>query len=482
MKTEATNGLDFVFYPRSIAVVGASPTEFYTIALMMGKLRDHLYLVNPNYEEIHGRKSYASILDIDGPVDYVILALPAKFVLETVRDCVKKNVKVVHSFTSGFSETGLREGIEMERELLSIVKGNLRLLGPNCMGIYCPKSGLSFNPLSTLEEGHIGLISQSGSFAHFFIHGERSRNVKISKMVSYGNAVDLDCPEFLRYMADDPDTNVIALYVEGVKDGRPLRSALEYASSKKPVIALKGGMSRQGGKVASSHTGALAGSGQTWATLFRQTKVVQVDDVDELMNAAIAMGDLKPPLGKGVSIITYSGGFSVVQSDMCAKEGLDVPAFSKAAVEKLRKFVPSSGTMVGNPLDAWPLFYRFEGSEGTMADALRIISGETNIHSIIVQYDVLKYMVARWGKEFLERFDKVASRLFDGLRYARDDAGKLVLVSLTSDPYSDNEIERKYMLAFKKRCESEGFPVYPSLKDAVKTVANMYRYAELKKE
>jgi acyl-CoA synthetase (NDP forming) len=480
MKNEATSDLNLVFSPRNVAVIGASPTDFYTLALMMGKLKDRLYLVNPNYTEIHGRKAYASILDIEELVDYVVLALPAKFVLDVVRDCIKKNVKVVHSFTSGFGETGLKEGIERENKLSSLIRGKLRFLGPNCMGTYCPSSGLSFNPLATHEEGHIGVISQSGTFAQVFIAAEGSRNVKISKMVSYGNAVDLDCPEFLRFLADDPDTKVIALYVEGVKDGRPLRSALEYASSKKPVIALKGGMTGQGGRVASSHTGALAGTGQTWSTLFKQTGVVQVDDFDDLLNVTIAMNESAPPHGKGVSIVTYSGGFSVVQSDTCAKTGLDVPAFSPKAVEELRKFIPSSGTMIGNPLDAWQIFYKYEDSEGTLVDVLRIVSGEKDIHSIIVQYDVVRFMILRWGKEFEGRFEKVARKLFEGLHYARDKGGKLVLMSMLVDPYSDNEIERKYLLEFKKRCESEGFSVYPSLKDAAKVVANMYRYTEMR--
>ncbi len=240
------------------------------------------------------------------------------------------------------------------------------MIGPNCMGIYCPRSGLSFNPGSKLIEGHIGVISQSGTFAQGFIHAGRSRNVNISKMVSYGNAIDLDCPEFLTYMADDPDTRVIALYVEGVKEGGPVRAALEYAASRKPVIVLKGGMTKQGGRVASSHTGALAGSGETWATLFRQTGVVQVDDFEDLVNTVIALNDSPLPGGNGVSIVTYSGGFSVVQSDMCIKAGLEVPQLSPAAVKELREFVPASGTMIGNPLDAWQLFYKYGDNEKSL--------------------------------------------------------------------------------------------------------------------
>lgn len=474
-----TTNLDEVFLPRSVAVVGSSPTEFYTISLLLGKLRDRFYPVNPNYPEVHGRKCYPSILDVPDPVDYVILALPAQYVLKTVDECIRKGVKCIHSFTSGFSETGLPEGIEREKELAALIKGRVRMIGPNCMGIYCPESGLSFHPASSSESGHIGVISQSGTFAQGFIHAGRSRNVKISKMVSYGNAIDLDCPEFLTYLADDPATHVIALYVEGVRDGGPVRAALEYASSRKPVIALKGGVTKQGGRVASSHTGALAGSGETWATLFRQTGTVQVDDFEDLVNTAIALGDSPLPRGNGVSIVTYSGGFSVVQSDMCIRAGLEVPPLSPPAVAQLREFVPASGTMIGNPLDAWQLFYKYGDNEKSMKDVIQVIAGEKDIHSIILQFDTIRFMVGMWGDKAGERLEIVAGRMLDGCRYARDEKGKLVLISMFLDPYAENETERKLSIGFKKRCESQGFPVFSSLGAAVKTISNMYRYTAI---
>ncbi len=475
-----TTNLDDVFFPRNVAVIGASPTNFYTMALLQGKLRDHLYLVNPNYKEIHGRRSYSSILDIEGPVDYVILALPATYVLDIVKACVRKGVKAIQSFTSGFGETALREGLQMERELSAMVRGKVRLIGPNCMGIYCPRSGLSFNPASTHEAGNIGVISQSGTFAQFFIHAGKPRNVKISKMVSYGNGVDLDCPDFLEYFADDPDTLVIALYVEGTRDGRRLMSALEYASHKKPVIALKGGVTREGGRVAASHTGALAGSGKMWSTMFNQAGAVQVDDFEDLLNLAVALDGPPLPAGNGVSLITYSGGFSVVQSDMCVKAGLAVPQFSPQAVERLREFVPVSGTMIGNPLDAWQLFYKYSEEEATLKDVFRIVSEESEVHSIIVQFDVIKFMLNIWRDEFDKFFGGVADRLLEGCRYARDKKRKPVFLSMFLDPYLDVDLERKYNLAFKRRCESEGFPVFPTLRDAVRTVGRIHDYTQMK--
>jgi len=481
MNTKVIANLDEVFLPRSVAVVGSSPKEFYTFSLMMGKLRDRFYPVNPNYQEIHGIKCHASILDIAEPVDYVILDLPARYVLKTVDECIQKGVKCIHAFTSGFSETGLPEGIQLEKQLAALIRGKVRMIGPNCMGIYCPKSGLSFNSTSTRIEGHIGVISQSGTFAQAFVHAEKSRNVSVSKVVSYGNAIDLDCPDFLTYLADDPDTHVIALYVEGVKEGGPIRAALEYAAARKPVVALKGGITRQGGRVASSHTGALAGSGETWATLFRQTGVAQVDDFDDLLNTVIALSDCPLPKGNGVSIITYSGGFSVVQSDMCIRAGLEVPQFSPAAVAELREFVPASGTMVGNPLDTWQLFYKYGENEKSLKDVFRIIASEKDVHSILLQFDVIRFMISMWGDKVEERLKVVADRILEGCLYARDEKGKLVIISIFQDPYSENELERKLSMALKKRCEAEGFPVFPTLNEAVRTVSNIYSYTQIRR-
>ncbi len=480
MRASIFEELNGIFFPRNTAIIGASPKDNYTYSLLATKMRDNLYLVNPNYQEILGRKSYANIRDIDAPIDYVVIAVPAEHVLGAVGDCIKKGVKGVHIFTSGFSETALPEGIRREKELAELAIGKIRIIGPNCMGTYCPKSGLSFNPASTNVEGNIGVITQSGTFAQAFIYAGRTMNMRISKMISYGNAIDLNCPDFLEYLADDPDTKVIALYIEGIRDGQRLRSALEYAAGKKPLVALKGGVTAAGGRVASSHTGSLAGAAQTWSTMFKQSGVVQVDDVDDLLNTVKAMSLSRIPAGNGVSIVTYSGGFAVVQSDMCVKAGLQVPQFSTKAVDELRKFVPVAGTMIGNPLDSWQLFYRYSG-EGRLSDVLRIVSGEDQIHIIILQFDIIRFMTMMWGQTTEEKLKAIADDFIAGLRYARDKAGKMVMVTIALDPYTDNEMERRLSLLLRNICDEAGFAVAASLAEAIRTVSYMYRYAAITK-
>ena len=304
----------------------------------------------------------------------------------------------------------------------------------------------------------------------------------MSKLISYGNAVDIDCPELLDYFADDPDTHIIALYIEGIRDGRVLKESLDRAAAKKPVIALKGGITEEGGRVASSHTGSLAGAGRIWETMFQQAGVLLVNDIDELINTALGFSSLKPPRGKGISIITYSGGFSVVQSDLAIKAGLDVPQLSAQAREKLREIVPSAGTMIGNPLDAWPVFHRVNKGQGTLDEIIRIIADESQIHSIILQVDNLRFLAATWGKKFEEGFNSFSNIVTDGCRYTRDTTGKVIMVSMYIEPFLSNERERKLYLDFKMRCEAQNLLVYPTLKSAINTVSNMYRYTQLKHE
>ncbi len=480
MTTEVSANLDSIFLPRNVAVIGSSATEFFTWSIINGKLKDHFFPVNPNYTEVLGRKCYGSILDIEEPIDYAISVVPNRFVIKAVANVFRKELKECTFIPRDSVRAGTPEGIKLEKELAELVKGKIRMIGPNCMGIYCPKSGLSFNPLSSHREGNVGIITQSGSFAQYFIQSEKPRNIRISKMISYGNAVDIDCPEILDYYANDPDTHVIALYIEGIRNGRLLKDSLERAAARKPVIVLKGGMTEQGSRVASSHTGSLAGAGRVWETMFKQAGVLMVDDIDDLINAALGFSNLKPPQGKGISIITYSGGFSVIQSDMAVKNGLDVPQLSKEAREKLTKIVPQAGTMIGNPLDAWPVFHRVDRSEGTLDEIMKIIADDSQIYSIIVQADTLRFLAASWGKKFPESFEKFCNIISDGCRYVRDTKGKVIMISSYVETFLDNERERRLYLDFKARCEADNIPVYSSLKAAIDTVGNMHRYTHLK--
>ena len=467
---------DYIFNPRSIAVIGASQTDGFTRSLTKTeKIKDNLFLVNPNHKELFGKRCYPSILDIEEQVDYVVIAVSALLIPQVLKDCIEKGVKIAHVFSSGFSETGIAERIKLEDELKEITKGKIRLIGPNCLGIYCPKSGLSFSPEASTEEGPVGVISQSGTFADLFLDIGKIRNIKFSKVISYGNGVDLDCPDFLEYLAEDDETKSIALYIEGIRDGRRLKSALKKAASKKPIVALKGGVTEHGSRAAASHTGSLAGSPKIWRAFFEQVGVVQVESFDELVDTILAISCAPLPSGKGVSIITHSGGFSVLETDICVKAGLEVPQFGEKTLRKLEKLVPVAGTSIKNPLDAWPIFYR----SSILRDTIKAIALDENIHSLVLHIDELKYWKQILAEELEGFVRKALGFMMDACEYARDEIKKPVMICVSLETYSEDEEDRKYHLMVKKEFENRGFPVYPTLEGAIKPLFNLHKYRTL---
>ncbi len=470
---------DYIFNPNSVAIIGASPHDLATLAQMSTKIRDRLFLVNPQYTEVRGKKCYPSIADVESEIDYVILIVSATVVPQVLEECIQKGVKVAQIYTAGFSETGIPERIEMEKRLKETAAGKIRIIGPNCFGVYCPRSGLAVVPESPDEEGHIGVVTQSGSVAESFSYFARTKNLRFSKMVSYGNAIDLDAPDFLDYLADDPDTRMIAFYVEGSRNAARLKTALTNAARKKPVVAIKGGMTDQGIRAAASHTGSMTGTPEIWKALFRQAGALQVESFDEMTNILLALRGSPAPAGPAVAIVTNSGGFSVIQTDLCMKAGVEVPRFSPATLKRLRQLVPIAGTSIGNPLDAWPIFYNIS-AEGNLADIIKTVSGDVNIHSLVFQFDQFRYLRRVLGPGVEAHMEKVIQLMIEGLEYTRDKEKKPVVITVSLDPYLEDEQDRNTSLKMKRALAERGFPVYSNLDGAIKAVANLYRFAQFR--
>ncbi|MCX6005374.1 MAG: CoA-binding protein [Chloroflexi bacterium] len=478
MDKEKYEEFDKIFHPDNVAVIGASPvSDIASLALMSTKIRDRVYFVNPKYSEIFGRKCYPSILNVPVPIDYVIFGINARFVPDVLAECIQKGVKTAHIYTSGFSETGLPEGIELEKKLKQVAKGKIRLIGPNCFGIYCPESGLAIIPESSEEKGNVGVITQSGSIAESFSYFGKTKNLRFSKVISYGNASDFDCPDFLEYLADDAQTKVIALYIEGSSNGERLKRALRYATNRKPVVAIKGGLTEHGSRVATSHTASMTGTPQIWKSLFKQCGVVQVNNQDELVNAVMAFSYLNLPKGNRVSILSNSGGFSVIQTDLCYAEGIEVPRFTDGTIEQLRKLVPLAGTIIGNPLDAWPVYYKIYEKEGNLADIIGILGSDKNIDMLVVQFDQFRYIRRARQSEAGEHTRTLIEVMLKGMEYVRDVVGKPVIACVVIDPFLEDEEDRKYNLMMKHAFERRNFPVYPTLDAGIKAISKLYKYA-----
>jgi acetyltransferase len=377
--------LDPIFHPRSVALIGASgkPGKIGRV-FMDSFLRTgfrELYPVNPGEEEILGVKAYPSVLDIPYPVDLAIVITPTYSALPAVKDCAAKQVKTIVITTSGFAEAG-EDGEKVQKEMVRIARqSGARIIGPNCIGIYCPASKLPFLLGQGSEAGSVGLVSQSGFFADYLTLTATANGIAFSKAISCGNEADLTVMDFLEYLGEDPETRTIVAYLEGMKDGRRFYDAAADISKRKPIILLKGGMTEAGARAAISHTGALAGSRPVWEGALRHAGIVSARSFEEVLDFLYSFHLQPLPRGRRVGIISGPGGIAVATTDICLEMGLDVPQFSARTTDKLRKTMPLVGGSINNPID---LSLASLVGPHVYGDAIRILSEEESIDMLLV--------------------------------------------------------------------------------------------------
>ncbi len=411
-----------------------------------------IYPVNPNYAEVLGLKCYPGLRDIPGVVDHVIVTIPAESVLALLDDCIAKGIKSVHFFTAGFSESGNEERTRLEKAMLAKARaGGFRIFGPNCMGIFVPKNHLYHVVYSQrLEPGTIAFLSQSGGHTHDLPHLTRARGLKFSKLVSFGNALDVDESELLDYFAGDPDTEIIGAYLEGVKDGRRFLSALKKAAAVKPVVLYKGGTTEAGKRATRGHTASLTSSVAVFNSLCRQTHCIQVDDLDELVDAIVALRFANPiPRGKGVAVVGTGGGATVMASDEMEKAGLYLPTVPPQIGLELREYLPLAGSIIGNPIDARALLTR----PGILA-ILGWLGKRPDIDMFV--YHLGFHPATRWGRIPLDTMKECAGALGEVQRQT----GKPVLVAMRFPPDLKG---MEFFLGTQQVFVEAGFPVFHSL-------------------
>lgn len=350
--------LDAAFHPRSIAVVGASgnPSSMghrYMLYLVNHGYWGQIYPVTPHWPEVLGLKAYPTLKDTPGPVDYVICCLPASKVLDLLSQCPEKQVKAVHFFTGRLSETGHEDAVKLEKEILRQARElGIRLIGPNCMGLYYPKEGIAFGYEFPTEPGKVGMFLQSGGAATEFVRYASLQGIRFSKVISYGNALDLNETDFLEYLCQDHETEIIASYIEGIKDGRRFLNALSRATLSKPVIILKAGRSNAGSRQAASHTAALAGSSKIWETAIKQAGAIQARSAEEMIDLVASFYFLPPILGTRVGIAGGGGGRSVLSADAWEEAGFSLVSLPAQVEEEIKKTLPELWWgWIRNPVD-----------------------------------------------------------------------------------------------------------------------------------
>lgn len=350
--------LDTFFKADRIAVIGASREEGKVgNVIFKNFLEDFdkdVFPVNPNADEILGYKSYASVRDVPGKIELAVICIPAKFVPKTVIECGKKGVRHVIVISAGFKEVG---NDRLSKELhKALEKYDIKCIGPNCLGVYSSKGHVDtlFLPKDRLrrpKEGVISFVSQSGASGSAILDLAAAENFGFSKFVSYGNALNVDESDLIEYLGQDSDTGVICLYVEGVQDGRKFLDVCKKVAQKKPVIAIKGGVTEAGKKAALSHTGSLAGSAEVYFGAFKQAGITIADSLEEVFDYMKVFEKVRvKPKGDRVQVITNGGGFGILCSDAVAGVGLEMAEMSSAVQKPLKKKLPAIAA-VGNPID-----------------------------------------------------------------------------------------------------------------------------------
>ena len=448
--------LDPFFHPRSLALIGASSREGKVGRMFMDRFLEtgfqKLYPVNLRESEILGVKAYPTVTDIPDDVDLVLILTPPAAVMGTIKECIAKGVKGIVINTAGFGEGG-EEGKELERKMARIAKeGGARIVGPNCIGIYCPSSGLPFPLGPGQESGSVGVVSQSGSLADHLTLIATRNGVKFSKAISCGNECDLTAVDFLEYLGEDPDTEVIVSYLEGIKDGRRFNQLAREISKKKPIIAWKCGVSEAGARAAASHTGALAGSVPIWDGVLRGAGIISVKSLEEILDCLYAFYFQPLPAGRRVAIITGPGGPAVGTTDACLELGLEVPRLSKDVKEMLREAMPPVGTSAENPVD---LSLAVLVAPDIYGEVIRILGREGNVDMLLV--------IGSGG----EQFQSVIKEAVSDIRKPLATAVIMPLESLIQD----------YKLLM-----GSGIPIYPDPVRAIKALAKLADYAEFRRK
>ncbi|MEK3765426.1 acetate--CoA ligase family protein [Solibacillus sp. FSL K6-4121] len=354
------DGLDKMLNPTSVAIVGASEDAKKTGGRLLKYLVENnfegsVYPVNPKASEIRGYKAYPSIKEIPDTIDVACIVVAAKFVPNVMRDCVERGVKNVMIYSSGFVEVG-EHGKALQKEVLTIAKqGNIRILGPNTIGLASPSKNIYTAFGSALETknkiaGSIGFISQSGAMGSALLSRAWEDNIGFSRWISVANEADLTTSDFIQVLAQDEMTKVISVFMEGLKDVEAFERATTAAfKQQKPVLVYKTGRTDAGKKAVQSHTGSMAGDDAVYEAVFRKYNVLRVNQVEELVDIAAAFEIQPLPKGKRIGIITASGGACSILADLCSNAGLEVAEFTNNA-ELLHKLVPEFGSPK-NPID-----------------------------------------------------------------------------------------------------------------------------------
>jgi acetyl coenzyme A synthetase (ADP forming)-like protein len=441
-----------IFSPKSIAVVGASRSPMkigYEILqnILVHGYQGKVYPINPEAPEIMGLRSLPSVLAVKDDIDLAIIAVPAEFVPKVMTECAKKKVKGAIVISSGFGEIG-EKGKLLEQEVLQIARrGGVRLVGPNTLGYKDPIDKLDAAFVFGMPKpGEIALISQSGALCVGMVYYANGEHIGLSRVISVGNKADVDDADLIEYLDQDKATKVIAMYIEGIKDGKRFIDVARKC--RKPIVAIKAGRTPAGSAAASTHTGSLSGSDAVYDSAFKQVHIQRAYDVTEMFDFARALAYQPPALGNKVGIISNGGGAGIMAADWCESIGLKVPNLTKKTIDALRPHLPSI-TTARNPLDVTgdARFHRYHATGSIMIS-------DPNVDALIMT--CVHAGIAR-PREYVGAVIKLVEE--------KKNAKKPIVACWVGGPEIDEVVQE---------LREKNIPVYPSASRAAKAVRCLY--------
>ncbi len=462
------NGLDAIFAPSSIAVIGASTTPGKVghdifLNILRGGFKGVIYPVNPRARAVASVKAYQSILDIPDEVDLSFIILPPKLALNAVKESIEKGAKGIVIVSAGFREVG-GEGAEIEDKIAKICKeAKVRLVGPNCLGVINPIQDVQLNASFARRmpaPGKVSFISQSGALCTAVLDFAADRDFGFSKFISIGNKADVDEVDLLEYLWRDPYTEVIMIYLEELKRVREFIETAKKVTSgtrPKPVLVIKSGRTAAGAKAAASHTGAIAGSDAVYSAIFEQTGIIRAETINDLFDYATGftfksetpLGKMKTkiPTGNKVVIVTNAGGPGIVATDVTVSTGLELAKLRDETKEKLRRYLPPTAN-IENPVDVIG-----DATSDRYENALRAVIADPNVNGVLVILTPQSMTDARATAEAIVR-----------------------VATTTNKPIVSCFMGVVDVSAGVKYLQEHGYPVFSFPENAAKTLAALYKY------
>lgn len=473
-----------LFFPRAIGIVGASFNPAgggYFARILNNKFRGSIYLFNPRLkgQKLFGRKVYGSILEINDsePIDYVILAVPARLCPNLLDEIGRKGVPFVTIFASGFSEVGKDN---LEKEVLTVAKKyNIRILGPNCLGVYNPKAGLYINAVQSKKAGNFAAIFQSGGLSVNVSNLAVSYGCFISKLISLGNAIDLSYPDFLDYFLTDHQTAIIGLYLENLKSQhigqRFLNSVKNLNLNRKPVILWKVGWGEATKKAIMSHTGGLAGNNKIWEGVSKQIGSCLVHNSTELAALASGFKLLNLPKTRNIGAIGIGGGSCIELVDVLEKYNLKIPQLTEKTINKLSRFLPDVNTNLTNPIDL--------GAMGFLPNVyyrtIICLDRDPNVSTIVFVKDPERF--GDYDEKVMEEYGRLnqvdLNKVFlKYMRKAKRICRKPIICVMLKINEGFDEYKSRYR--FKLSLLNQAIPVYESIDLAATVIDHLNSYRE----